>query len=106
MAKKKTKTDRSGGGKEQEVSFEEALERLEGLVERLEEGEVPLEESLQAYAEGTQLVKVCLERLDRAETVIRELSESTEGFRLQASELEDDRAGDDDDEAEQNDLGF
>jgi exodeoxyribonuclease VII small subunit len=104
MAKKKTKTDRSGGEEEQEVSFEEALERLEGLVERLEEGEVPLEESLQAYAEGTQLVKLCLERLDRAETVIRELSESTEGLRLQASELES--AGDDNDEAKQNDLGF
>ncbi len=69
------------------LSFEEALARLETIVTRLEDGEVPLEESIQAYAEGTKLVQACLARLDRAETLIRELSENAGGFRLEASRL-------------------
>jgi len=39
------------------LSFEEALERLENLVNRLEEGNMPLEESLKLFAEGIQLTK-------------------------------------------------
>jgi len=98
MAKKKPQT------KAEALSFEDALARLEELVERLEEGEVPLEESLGAYKEGTELVKQCLARLGKAETLIKELSETADGFRLEASS-----AGDDDEEessAGQDELGF
>lgn len=73
-------------------TFEEALARLEALVERLEDGEVPLEESLKAYAEGTRLVRSCLEQLERAETVIRELTETAGGFRLDPSSVGEDSA--------------
>ena len=47
---------------EGELTFEDALERLQELVARLEEGDVPLEESVQAYADGMRLVKTCLGR--------------------------------------------
>jgi len=89
-----------------EISFEDALLRLEELVERLEEGDVPLEESLAHYAEGTRLVRLCQERLDRAETLIRELTETAEGFRLKPSSLGGDGSGEDDeDEDEDEDEG-
>jgi exodeoxyribonuclease VII small subunit len=91
-----------------EPTFEDALARLESLVERLEEGEVPLEESLEAYAEGTRLVKLCMDRLAKAESTIRELHESTQGFRLQSADSEDEDEDDDDLEegSGQDDLGF
>ena len=78
MSKKKTASTEASA----EPTFEEALARLEALVERLEDGDVPLEDSLKAYAEGTQLVRSCLAQLERAETVIKELTETAGGFRL------------------------
>lgn len=80
--------DRSGPPESKDtVSFEQALERLEALVEKLEEGAIPLDESLAAYVEGTRLVRHCLACLERAETVIRELTETSEGLDLRASSL-------------------
>jgi exodeoxyribonuclease VII small subunit len=113
MASAKKKTDRkTTPGGDGEPSFEDALARLEDLVERLEEGEVPLEESLAAYAEGTRLVKLCMDRLARAESTVRELHASTQGFRLEAPDAAPDGdaedGGDDDGEEgpNQDDLGF
>ncbi len=48
-------------------SFEQALGRLEEIVTRLEDGELPLEECLSQYREGLRLHKVCQERLARVE---------------------------------------
>ena len=106
-AQKKTKKA-SGPGKvgDETPSFEEALERLEALVERLEGGEIPLEESLAAYAEGTGLVKQCMERLKQAETLIRELHQDAEGFTLEPSSLDSGEDEDDDDEAGQDEFRF
>lgn len=52
---------------EKEVKFEEALARLEAVVDRLESGELPLEESLRLFEEGVHLTKVCSHRLEEAE---------------------------------------
>ncbi|WP_304503049.1 exodeoxyribonuclease VII small subunit [Alteribacillus sp. YIM 98480] len=49
------------------VSFEEAMEKLEGIVEKLEEGEVPLEQAIAMYQEGMSLSNVCHEKLQRIE---------------------------------------
>jgi exodeoxyribonuclease VII small subunit len=83
------------------LTFEAALERLEALVERLEEGKISLDDSLAAYVEGTRLVRHCQERLEHAETVIRELAETREGLELRASPLAD--IIDEDDEDEEDD---
>ena len=75
------------------MSFEEALKRIEEIVSRLEQGEVPLEESIVLYEEGAKLVKYCLGLLDKAEQKVKLLlrepdgSFATEDF----PELRDDR---------------
>ena len=59
-----------GGG---EMSYEDSLERLEEIVQRLESGKLPLDESLQLFEEGTRLTKVCQRRLTEAELRIEKL---------------------------------
>lgn len=57
------------------VSFEKALEELERLVERMEEGELSLEESLKTYERGVELSRICQRALDQAEQRIQILAE-------------------------------
>ncbi|MGE5607283.1 MAG: exodeoxyribonuclease VII small subunit [Bacteroidota bacterium] len=54
-------------GKPNERSFEEAIARLEEIVQRLETGNIALDESLNLFEEGIGLAKYCSERLDAAE---------------------------------------
>ena len=49
-----------------EICFEEALEKLEIIVKQLEKGELSLDESLDNFAEGVNLSKVCLNKLNYA----------------------------------------
>lgn len=57
----------------EEMSYEDSLERLEEIVQRLESGKLPLDESLQLFEEGTSLTKVCQRRLTEAELRIEKL---------------------------------
>ena len=54
-------------------TFEEALARVEVIVARLEQGEVPLEEALGLFEEGTALMKQCSTALDKAEQKVAKL---------------------------------
>jgi exodeoxyribonuclease VII small subunit len=54
-------------------TFEQAFDRLEQLVSKLEGGEVQLDEMLQLYEEGAQLIKYCMDKLDHAEKQIKQL---------------------------------
>ena len=56
-----------------DVSFENAMERLEKIVESLENGEYPLEESLKLFEEGVKLVKLCNSQLEKAESSVKML---------------------------------
>ena len=49
------------------LTFEKALEELEALVARMEDGKLPLEESLAAYQRGAELLKLCEARLTDAQ---------------------------------------
>ncbi len=49
------------------VTFEAAMERLERIVQQMESAQMPLDELLERYEEGTQLVSVCQEKLKAAE---------------------------------------
>jgi exodeoxyribonuclease VII small subunit len=60
-----------------ELSFEKALEELEGLVARMEDGKLPLEESLAAYQRGAELVKFCESKLTDAQARIAILDGDT-----------------------------
>jgi exodeoxyribonuclease VII small subunit len=57
-----------------DLSFETALNRLEAIVEQLENDPPDLESALDAYEEGVSLANQCLNRLDKAEARIEELS--------------------------------
>jgi exodeoxyribonuclease VII small subunit len=61
------------------LPFEEALKKLEGLVEAMESEDLPLEALLAKYEEGTRLVKICQEKLAEAELKIRQLEKNAAG---------------------------
>lgn len=60
-----------------ELTFEKALEELEALVARMEDGKLPLEESLAAYQRGAELVKLCESKLADAQARIAILDGET-----------------------------
>lgn len=53
------------------MSFEAALERLEGIVRKLEAGELSLDDSLAAFEEGVRLSSFCHKRLDDVEKKVQ-----------------------------------
>ncbi len=59
------------------VSFETALAELESILGRMEDGKLPLEESLAAYQRGTELLKFCEGRLNAAQARIAVLDGET-----------------------------
>ncbi|HEX4780449.1 MAG TPA: exodeoxyribonuclease VII small subunit [Usitatibacter sp.] len=59
------------------LSFEKALEELERLVARMEDGKLPLEESLAAYQRGAELIRFCEARLTDAQARIAILDGET-----------------------------
>jgi exodeoxyribonuclease VII small subunit len=59
------------------LTFEKALEELESLVSRMEDGKLPLEESLAAYQRGAQLIKFCESKLADAQARIAVLDGDT-----------------------------
>ena len=61
-----------------EQSFEGALKDLEGIIENLETGEVPLSDLVEQYEQGTKLLKICHERLNEAELKIEKLREKSD----------------------------
>jgi exodeoxyribonuclease VII small subunit len=64
-------------------SFEHSLRRLEQIVQDLERGDVPLEESIRMYEEGITISKQCIERLNQAEVRLRILEkEMQQQFRV------------------------
>jgi exodeoxyribonuclease VII small subunit len=64
----------------QELSFEASLERLEALVDRLEQGDLELEAALAAFEEGVALAKRCAGQLESAERRIEVLMREGEAW--------------------------
>ena len=65
--------------KEKNQTFEDALSRLETLVEKMESGEGTLEQSLDWFEEGMSLIKSCRQELESAEQKVKELIKNSEG---------------------------
>jgi exodeoxyribonuclease VII small subunit len=61
------------------LSFEAAMERLERIVEQMENARLPLEELIRSYEEGTGLIRVCSERLSAAEQRIEIITRDAAG---------------------------
>ncbi len=61
------------------LTFEEALKRLEAIVQQLERGDVPLDQSIDLYAEGDRLRAQCQERLEAAQARIDQIVAGASG---------------------------
>ncbi len=78
------------------ATFEDAVKRLGDIVQTLERGDLPLEESLRLFEEGVKLSRVSQERLDAAQKKVEKLlgvddqgRARTEAFQTQATDDED-----------------
>ncbi|HTG01506.1 MAG TPA: exodeoxyribonuclease VII small subunit [Nitrospirota bacterium] len=74
-----------------EKKFEAALARLEEIVQVLEQGDTPLEQSLKLYEEGIKLSRLCNKRLDEAERKVEILLKDKAG-NITAEPFEEDEA--------------
>ena len=61
------------------TSFEQSLTRLDEIVRCMERGDVPLEEALKLFEEGTMLIGTCNKMLDDAELKVVQLTKGTDG---------------------------
>ncbi len=61
------------------MNFEQSLQRLDEIVRRMERGDVPLQEALQLFEEGTTLVTSCNKLLDDAELKVVQLTKGADG---------------------------
>lgn len=69
----------SKAAKATEPTFEEALGKLESIVETMEAGDLPLDQLLARFEEGTRLARLCQDRLTTAELRIRQLESQSTG---------------------------
>ena len=80
------------------ASFEERLTALEGVVERLERGELTLDESVRLFEEGVHLSNACKLELEKAEGRIQILVETQSGgVQVAEMDVEDEDIEDEDD---------
>ena len=71
--------------KQDDVSFEEAMERLEEIVSSMEGERLPLEEMVQSYEEGAKLLRVCRERIEVARQRVELITANLDGPPAKAS---------------------
>ena len=62
-----------------EKTFEEAINQLEEIVTKLEDGDIALEESIKLFKKGMEMTKLCKSKLDAAETQLKKLVKDDEG---------------------------
>ena len=80
------------------LTFEQAIQRLEKIVVDMEGAELPLEDILKKYEEGTRLVRFCSQKLEEAEKKIELLTKKADGsVALEPFEAEDGSAETDND---------
>ncbi len=61
------------GKRQRGMSVEDAMEKLEKIVKQLEEGILPLEESIRAFSEGMELARFCQKKLDEVQAKVQKL---------------------------------
>ncbi len=68
MAEKKTKDDMS------KLGFEDSIKQLKTIVDKIEQGQIPLQDSLEQYEQGMALIQHCRQILQKAEKRIEKIS--------------------------------
>jgi exodeoxyribonuclease VII small subunit len=93
VSKKPTTTSATNNADAPPPDFEASLAELEGIVEKLEQGELSLEESLQQFERGVQLTRLCQTALTQAEQkveiLLRKSGGSAEEFEARPFETDD-----------------
>lgn len=69
-------------------SYEDVLKKVEEIVDRLEQGELPLEDSIQYYSEGLKSLKICYDKLNKAEKKLEELSKDLDEIIVEKTNFE------------------
>ncbi|MCQ2421195.1 MAG: exodeoxyribonuclease VII small subunit [Clostridia bacterium] len=64
---------------EKSKSFEQSMQRLDEIVKKMEQGDLPLEQALALFSEGTELAKTCSAMLDHAELEVVKLMKTADG---------------------------
>ena len=77
-------------GTEENLQFEEAIEKLESIIERMESEQIPLQELLKDYEEGTKLLKFCRDRIDGARQKVDKINKELTNGSVMLESLEDD----------------
>jgi exodeoxyribonuclease VII small subunit len=91
---KPTKAAGAASAKVEDLPFEEALTKLESIVEAMEAGDLPLETLLARFEEGTRLAHLCQTKLAEAELKIQQLEKTASGdLVLKPVALAEDPAG-------------
>ncbi len=72
MAEKKAREDIS------KLGFEDSIKQLKTIVDKIEQGEIPLQDSLEQYEQGMALIKHCRQILQKAEKRIEKISKAEE----------------------------
>jgi exodeoxyribonuclease VII small subunit len=72
-----------------ELSFEQALEKLENIVSQLESGQIKLEDAVKVYEEGNQLKKICEEKLKNAQMKVENLLLDKQGEPVSTEPLDE-----------------
>jgi exodeoxyribonuclease VII small subunit len=67
-------TERKQKDEVAKLTFEQAIQQLKGIVDRIEQGEIPLQDSLEQYEKGMALIKHCRDILQKAEKRIDKIS--------------------------------
>jgi exodeoxyribonuclease VII small subunit len=70
--------DRSVAKKKSD-QFEDSLKKLQGIVEKLEKGDLPLEEAMESFTEGVRLAQFCHRKLEEAESKVQMLLRNQQG---------------------------
>jgi exodeoxyribonuclease VII small subunit len=68
-------------------AFEEAIDQVQRIIDAIEGGQVPLEQSLDQYASGMKLIRHCRSVLDRAEQKIKQLTIDDQGNVVESGEV-------------------
>ncbi|WP_209123094.1 exodeoxyribonuclease VII small subunit [Alkalihalobacillus sp. BA299] len=76
--------------KKEELSFEEAINELESVVDKLEQGDVPLEEAISMFQQGMNLSKLCHDKLSVVEKQLEQIL--TEDGTLEEVTFQEDQA--------------
>lgn len=72
-----------------ELSFEQALEKLENIVSQLESAQIKLEDAVKVYEEGNQLKKICEEKLKNAQMKVEKLLLDKQGEPISSEPLDE-----------------